>query len=280
MGRSRFVGMRNVRMWVSLIGLSIGNLLILDFFPSGLFRDLPFVSSIINYAVIAICGYTLVILLGSPSLAYFRVPRLHVKSLLVLLFLSPMIMKSFTQEDIESKKLSIAMPGIIFLLFIGLGEEIFSRGVVFGVLRKFGQWRAIIGSSLFFGLMHLNLYTGKDWDLWQAYAHVWSTFSFGILMCAVMITTRSIWVSVVLHAVMDWGVVFDKDPVSNAPLPDWQFNSLWEGLSYPLFDAGFTIGIAWLLLRINRGGAPRIPKWVHALALKWKLVTPDYVLGA
>jgi len=274
------MGMRNVRMWASLIGLSLVALLILDYFPSGFFEDLPYVSAIINYAVIAGLAYTLVILLGSPSLEFFRLPRIHLKSLLVLLFVSPMIFKSVTHEDLESKKLSVAIPGIIFLLFIGLGEEFLSRGVVFGVLRRFGLWRAIFGSSLLFALMHLNLYTGKNWDSWQAYAHVWSTFGFGILMCAVMITTRSIWVSVVLHAVLDWGVVFDKDPVSNAPIPDWQFDSLWEGFTYPLFDAGFTIGIAWLLLRINRGGAPRIPKWVHRVALKWKLVTPDYALTA
>lgn len=279
-GGARFMGMRNLRMWVSLVGLSFGALLILDYFPSGIFKDFPFVSSTINYAVVAICAYILVIMLGSFSLQYFRLPRIHVKSLLVLLFLSPMILKSVTHEDLESKKLSVAIPGIIFLLFIGLGEEILSRGVVFGVLRRFGLWRAIFGSSLLFALMHLNLYTGKNWDAWQAYAHVWSTFGFGVLMCAVMITTRSIWVSVVLHAVLDWSVVFEKDPVSKAPISDWQFNSLWEGFTYPLFDAGFTIGIAWLLLRINRGGAPRIPKWVHKVALKWKLVTPDYALTA
>jgi membrane protease YdiL (CAAX protease family) len=267
-------------MWASLIGLSLVALLILDYFPSRVFEDIPYVSSTINYAVTAGFAYVLVILLGSPSLQYFRLPRFHVKSLLALLLVSPMIWKSVTHENLESKKLSVAIPGIIFLLFIGIGEEIFSRGVIFGVLRKFGQWRAIFGSSFLFALMHLNLYTGKNWDAWQAYAHVWSTFGFGVLMCAVMIATRSIWASVVLHAILDWGVVFEKDPVSTAPVADWQFDSLWEGFTYPLSEVAFTIGLAWLLLRINRGGAPSIPKWVHRVAVKWKLVTPDYALTA
>jgi membrane protease YdiL (CAAX protease family) len=265
-------------MWASLVGLSIGALLILDYFPSGVFGDIPFVSSTINYAVTAGVAYVLVILLGSPSLEYFRLPRIHVKSLLVFVLVSPMIFHSVTHEDLESKQLSETILGIIFLLSIGIGEEIFSRGVIFGVLRRFGQWRAIFGSSLLFALMHLNLYTGKSWDAWQAYAHVWSTFGFGVLMCAVMITTRSIWASVVLHAIIDWGVVFGKDPVSKEPLSDWQFDSLWAGFTYPLSEAAFTIGLAWLLLRINRGGAPRIPRWVHRVALKWKLVEPEFAL--
>ena len=274
------MGMRNVRMWGSLVGLSFVTLLILNYFPSRIFGDVPYVSSTINYAVTAVFAFVLVILLGSPSLEYFRLPRLHVKSLLVLVIVAPLVVRSVTGEDLESKKLSVAIPGIIFLLFIGIGEEIFSRGVVFGVLRRFGLWRAVFGSSLIFALMHLNLYTGKNWDPWQAYAHVWSTFGFGVLMCAVMITTRSIWVSVVLHAVLDWSIVFEKDPVSNEPVSDWQFGSLWEGFTYPLVDSLAMIFFSWVLLRINRGGAPSIPRWFRPLALKWKLIEPDYVLGA
>lgn len=279
-GGVKFMGMRNVRMWGSLVGLSFVTLLILNYFPSRIFGDVPYVSSTINYAVTAVFAFVLVILLGSPSLEYFRLPRFHVKSLLVLVIVAPLVVRSVTGEDLESKKLSVAIPGIIFLLFIGIGEEIFSRGVVFGDLRRFGLWRAVFGSSLIFALMHLNLYTGKNWDPWQAYAHVWSTFGFGVLMCAVMITTRSIWVSVVLHAVLDWSIVFEKDPVGNEPVSDWQFSSLWEGFTYPLVDSLAMIFFSWVLLRINRGGAPSIPRWFRPLALKWKLIEPDYVLGA
>jgi membrane protease YdiL (CAAX protease family) len=261
-------------MWASLVGISCMLLIWLNKFPGNLIGDTYFQASILSYVGIAIVSLLLMMLVGSPSFEYFRLPRIHLKSLIVIILLAPMVWKYTTGDDVETKKLSIAIPGIVFLLMIGVGEEFFSRGFVFGVFRKFGQWRAIWASSFLFGLLHLNLYIGADWDPWQAYAHVWSTFSFGVLVCAVMITTRSIWMSVLLHALLDWSVVFTSEPPPLKPYPDWQFDSLWEGFTYPLFDAFFTIFLAWVILRINRGGAPRVPKWAKQLALKWKLVTP------
>jgi hypothetical protein len=51
-------------------------------------------------------------------------------------------------------------------------------------------------------------------------------------------------------------------------------DSLWEGFTYPLFDSLGMIFFSWILLRINRGGAPRIPRWAKWLAIKFKLVHP------
>jgi len=268
------MGMRNVRMWASLIGFSCLLLAWLNKFPGHLIGDTYFQASILSYVGIAFFALLLMILVGSQSFEYFRFPRIHIKTFLVIILLVPMVWKYTTGDDIETKKLSIAIPGVVFLFLIGVGEEFFSRGFVFGVFRKYGQWRAIWASSLLFGLLHLNLYIGADWDPWQAYAHVWSTFSFGVLACAVMITTRSIWMSIILHALLDWSVVFNNDPETIPNYPDWQFGSLWEGFTYPLFDSLGTIFFAWFLLRINRASAPRIPRWVKWLAIRLKLVHP------
>ena len=266
-----------MRMWVSLVGLSCLFLVWLNKFPGHLFGDTYFQASILSYVGIASFALILMTLVGSQSFEYFRFPRIHFKSLVVIVALIPLVWASTTGDDIESKKLSIAIPGLVYLLMIGMGEEFFSRGFVFGVFRKYGQWRAIWASSLLFGLLHLNLYIGADWDPWQAYAHVWSTFSFGVLACAVMITTRSIWVNIILHALLDWSVVFTS-VTSGTRYPDWQFDSLWEGFTYPLFDSLGMIFFAWVLLRINRAGAPRIPRWGKRLAIKFKLVEPEYAL--
>jgi membrane protease YdiL (CAAX protease family) len=267
------MGMRTVRMWASLIGLSCLLLVWLNKFPGHLIGDEYFQASILSYVGIALGSLLLMILVGSQSFEYFRFPRIHFRTFVVILLLAPLILKYVTGDDIETKKLSIAIPGVMFLLMIGVGEEFFSRGFVFGVFRKYGQWRAIWASSFLFGLLHLNLYIGADWDPWQAYAHVWSTFSFGVLACAVMITTRSIWMSIILHALLDWGVVFTNVPLGTR-YPDWQMDSLWEGFTYPLFDSLGMIFFSWILLRINRGGAPRIPRWAKWLAIKFKLVHP------
>jgi membrane protease YdiL (CAAX protease family) len=168
-----------------------------------------------------------------------------------------------------SKPLVIAIPGIIFLFFIGFGEELLSRGLIFGVLSRFGIYRAVFGSSLLFGLMHLNLYIGSDWDPWQAYAHVLSATSFGVLACGLMIITRSIWPCIILHLFINWSLVFGKFSDSNITLPDWRFGSVWEGITYPLPGAFSAIGGGVLFLVLNQMG---LPKSLYRLAIKWKLI--------
>jgi membrane protease YdiL (CAAX protease family) len=262
-------------MWVSLVGISCLFLVWLNKFPFELIGDKYFQASILSYVGVAFFAYGLMLVVGSPSFEYVRLPRVHFKTLIVIALLSPLVWHYTTNSSIGPQKLSVAIPGIIFLLTLGVGEELLSRGFVFGVFRRYGQWRAIWASSLLFGLLHLNLYIGADWDPWQAYAHVWSTFSFGVLACAVMITTRSIWMSVILHALLDWSVVFTNDPNPGKNYPDWQFDSLWEGFTYPLFDSLGMIFFSWVIMRINRGGVPHIPKWAMRLAMKWKLVEPE-----
>ena len=44
------------------------------------------------------------------------------------------------------------------MIVVAVAEETFSRGIVFGVLLLHGLSVAVIGSSLMFGLMHINSY--------------------------------------------------------------------------------------------------------------------------
>ena len=256
-------------MWTRLIGLSISGVLLLDYFPIQWFGDKYFQGSIASYAFFGLILYLLVVLTGSSSLQYFRLPRWHFKSLITLLWVVPIIWINVVSPDNVNKSLSIAIPGVIYLFFIGFGEEILSRGLVFGVLQKFGLYKAVALSSLLFGLMHLNLYIGADWDPWQAYAHVLTAASFGVLSCGLMILTRSIWSSVILHLFSNWGLVFGKLTDTNLSLPDWWFDSWWSGFTYPLPGALNNIGIGVLFIVIDRA---EIPQFLYRLALKWKLV--------
>ena len=265
------MGMRNTRMWVSLVGLSVFGVLLLNYFPSQLIGDGNFQGAIAAYAFYGVIFYVLVYLMGSSSLQYFRLPRWHVKSLIAFGWVMPMMWVNVTSPDNVSKPLAYAIPGVVFLFFVGFGEEVLSRGLVFGVLSRFGLYRAIFISSLMFGLMHLNLYIGAGWDPWQAYAHVISTTSFGVLSCGLMILTRSIWSSVILHLFFNWNLVFDKDSGKSLSSPDWQFASLWDGLTYPLLGGLTAIAGGILFLIIDRLGFPQI---LNRFAIKWKLVTP------
>ena len=166
----------------------------------------------------------------------------------------------------------MAIRRLIFLFAIGFGEEMLSRGLIFGVVRKFGRGWAIVISSFLFGLLHLNLYLGSRCDAWLAYWHVMDAFAFGIFACALMIVTRSIWVAVVFHAISDWGIVFDKVSPDTSSLEEWN-PSLWEGLTSPFFNGVMLIGAAMLLLWLDQG---TVPKWIKRVALKWKLVEPEF----
>lgn len=259
-------------MWVSLVGLSIFGVLLLNNFPSQLIGDKYFQASIAAYAVFGLFFYVLVYATGSSSLQYFRLPRWHIKTLLALIWVLPMIWVNVAEPNNVGKPLSYAIPGVIFLFFIGFGEEVLSRGLIFGALRRFGLYRAIFISSLMFGLMHLNIYIGSGWDPWQAYANVVGATSFGILSCCLMILTRSIWSSVILHLFLNWSLVFSKLAESNLSLPDWRFYSWWDGFIYPLPNALNSVAIGVIFLVIDRMG---VPQSLYRLAVRWKLVTPS-----
>jgi membrane protease YdiL (CAAX protease family) len=165
-----------------------------------------------------------------------------------------------------------AILGVIFLLGIGISEEIFSRGLVFGMLRKYGERKAIIFSSVIFGLMHINVYVGERWDLWDAYSHVISAGAWGFLACTVMIATRSIWFVAIFHALIDWSIVFEIEDTTTDDLEPLPVFSLFDNLTLPLWELFFHVPLGLLILRVNRGGWPR---WIEKLAIRLKLVVPE-----
>lgn len=268
--------MRNLRLGVSLIGLSIFSLLILNYVPGTLLSGFDYANSTVSYLVLAGVYFCGIYFLGLQSLEYFQLPLMHYKTGIALLAASYFVISEIASSDNVHHGVLLSVRGVIFLVAIGLGEEIFTRGFIFGVLHRFGRFSAVFISSLMFGLMHLNLYIGSEWDPWEAYWHVMNTFSFGVFACALMIVTRSIWIAVVFHALCDWSVVFDKASSIESGRQDWDVN-FWEGLTLPLANTSIFIGCALALLWIDRGS---IPGWAWRIARKWKLVEPDFELSA
>ena len=268
--------MKKLRLGLSLIGLSIFALLILDYLPGPWVDEMRYADSTFSYVVMGLIFYFAIYFLGLRSLEYFRLPRIHFKTLLALLVASPFVIAEITHSDNVHLKPWVAVRGIGFLLALGFGEKMFSRGFTYGVLRRFGNVSAIFISSALFGLLHLNPYVGANWDAWQAYSHVMNAFGFGVFACALMILTRSIWVTVIFHALCDWGIVFGKAMIDTGDVGKLQ-PGLWEGLSSPLFNVFLFCGLAMVLLWIDRSG---VPAWMHRLALRWKLVKPGYELTA
>ncbi len=96
----------------------------------------------------------------------------------------------------------------IFALFIGINEDFFSRGFIFGALERYGVWFAAVVSSLHFGLLHLgNIIWGGQSSSYTL-AQTVSAGSFGFLAVALMIFSGSIWVPILMHGLCDFPMQF------------------------------------------------------------------------
>ena len=257
-------------MWLTLIGLSIFTLIIFRIFPGDWLSDDHHLNSIVSYLFVGVIFYAAIYLLGLPSLKYFGLPKVRMKAIVAIAISFPAPILQMKESGLVYSSWVDLVSGWIFLLMIGFGEEMLSRGFTYGVLLKFGQLRAIFFSSLFFGLLHINLYF-PDRIGWDTYYHVFSTFGFGLVMCGLMIATKSIWVPVVYHAMMDWHIPFQP----HEEITDDGVYSLWENITGPFFSLAFDGAILLILLGINAARMPSMPRWFEKLALRWKLIEVD-----
>jgi membrane protease YdiL (CAAX protease family) len=259
---------RHLRVTASLLGyttLLVAIYRIPELWVKG---DGNFTNSIFTYSVVLSVFLAIIYVKGFDCLEYFRLPRIGLASFSTIAIAAMFVSPRFWSGQSEMKPIDIALPGVIYLLGIGFSEEVFSRGLVFGKLRHLGERKAMIYSSIVFGLLHLNVYVGYGWDLWLAYDHVISAAAFGFLACAVMITTRSIWVSAVFHALFDWHLVFEK-VIDDSDLGEYPVSTLWDNLLNPWFELFLYLPVALFIMRLNRGGWP---KWMIRMAIKGKLI--------
>jgi membrane protease YdiL (CAAX protease family) len=268
--------MRHLRITASILGYSAVVIFFFRVIPYTWISDEHFLNSITSYYIIGVLFLGLVFIKGVDSLEYFRLPEINAQSITAMTVVAMMVSPQFLGGQNEMKPWSVAVPGIIFLIGIAFGEEMFARGFLFGILRKYGQTNAIIFSSVVFGLMHLNLYTGENWELWNAYSHVVSSGVFGVIAAQVMIMTRSIWVSVILHTFSNWFIVFEKVIEEEAGTESYPPYSLFDNLVGPLSEFLIYGPIVLFLARVNRGGWPR---WIEKLALRFKLIVPESAVG-
>jgi membrane protease YdiL (CAAX protease family) len=124
-------------------------------------------------------------------------------------------------------------------------------------------------SSFMFGLMHINVYLPSSVG-WVTYWHVMSTFSFGLIMCALLVVTKSIWVPVVFHALADWHIPFEKE-ITDTEEIEVDTSSLWENVTLPFSEFAINLMGFMLIMLINRA---RPTQRMYRLAIKWKLIHP------
>lgn len=95
------------------------------------------------------------------------------------------------------------LSGIVFAMAIGVDEEIYDRGFVFGSLERFGMEFALIISAVLFGLAHFPNYLYGDESFDYVLGHMIDAASFGYLIAALMLLTGNIWFPILVHGLID-----------------------------------------------------------------------------
>lgn len=261
--RIRLILILGLSTWIGLITLEV--------LPTGFVAGVPYLNASLSFGVLAVFGFTLIRYFQLGTLGYFRLPQMTKPTIVAIGLVAVVTVPPIFLVDREGKSLSLGLLAILFLFSVGLGEEIFSRGFHYGFLEKYGRYLALVVSSLIFGLMHLNRYIGDSWDAWKAYSHVIAAFGFGLLACALMIATKSIWVAVIFHTLANWDLAFPK--VGTSDVQEVISEDLLGRLLMPvaqLISYGF-LAIVILLVSSGRG----IPQRVQRLIISLKLVDSD-----
>ena len=261
--------MQKLRYFVGAFMLSNLGLVVVHFIPN-LFpgKNNPWNGSF-SYWVLAVMYLGLMVITRVPSMPYLRFPAVDWQSGLAIALAVGIGWQRVDRGMLAHKSAWTLVGGAVFILSIGLGEEIVSRGFVYGIFERFGQGFAIFFSSFLFGALHLGWYMGSYWDPWVAYWHVTNAAAFGFFLCCLMIACRSIWPAVVLHGVWDWDLGFD---FKNVPFPKAGHvtqSAFWSGLTQPLWQLVPCIFFGLVLVYLRRG---KWPKFLQPVLVRLKLV--------
>ena len=250
-----------------LVGIySIVSILVLRVFPDSIFSEVTYLNSILAFVLLGIFGFALILIFKIQVLDFFRMPVRTKASLVSIGVAAFLVIPPILLGETEDRFIGLSALGLLFILAVGFGEEVFNRGFVYGYLERHGQYFGLIWSSAIFGLLHLNRYLGSNWDGWRAYSHVLSASAIGLFMCSLMIVTKSIWTSIIFHALANWQLAFKSRRENDA---ETFGQNLLENLLDPfwtvLFYSTFALIILWLHSGFNI--SPRMERFAATLKL-------------
>jgi uncharacterized protein len=236
---------------LSIVGVcSIVSIFVLRIFPDSIFSEVRYLNSILAFVFLGIFGLALILIFKVQVLEFFKMPVRTKASFISIGLAAILVIPPILIGETEERFLGLSTLGLLFILSVGFGEEVFSRGFVYGYLERHSQYFGLIWSSVIFGLLHLNRYLGSHWDGWRAYSHVLSASAIGLFMCALMMVTKSIWTSIIFHALANWHLAFKGRRKSDVEIVG---QSLLENLLDPLGSLLIYSTFAFFILWMNVG---------------------------
>jgi membrane protease YdiL (CAAX protease family) len=262
--RTWYYSLTKLETVMALTIITIAGLLLFRLPEVTYFKGIYF-NEIFQDLLIGLLGLTCVLVLKPPTVDTFKWPKISWLGAFVFALAIGWVALEISYGYMIKQPLRVKVAGVIYLLTIGFSEELISRVLIFGSLRRFGMRFAALTSSAIFGLMHLNVYL-PEWSGWSAYWHVMSASGFGLFSCALLIATRSFWIFAIFHALSDWTVVFDMKHTVNDSSTPRILEGIWWGIENLFMPLGF---MGLVIFYVLRG---RWPKWAIRLAIRWKLV--------
>jgi membrane protease YdiL (CAAX protease family) len=126
-------------------------------------------------------------------------PYLPVISQILIVAALFIVTTLLVNSEYQATGLAFGYPLSISLLFAPIYEEILFRGIILStLLKKQGVWKAIIFSSLLFGIWHFkNIFYLDTVEL--SYQIFYTSVFYAPLMAFISIKMESIWPAVILH---------------------------------------------------------------------------------
>lgn len=204
---------KHIEIFFILVSLMI--LIISSFFRFDNNAIMGFDKLIADIIITGIC-YLLILKLGLKNTAGFNKKGFKKGLILGIPFLiigiGSVIFSNMGTDFSNIKHISI-FNTILFtinMLFVGINEEVWMRGLVLnGLMKKYEKssiWKPIIISSLIFGLVHLpNIFFVEPLTL---LIQVINAMCGGILFATIFIKSKNIFSVIVIHALTDWISLF------------------------------------------------------------------------
>ena len=151
---------------------------------------------------------------------------------------------------------------ILFMLMIGLAEELLMRGTITRLLaEKFGKEGkgmviSVMIGAVCFGLYHLSNYLGT-YDLKATLHQVLATTLSGMLLCAIYVKWGNLLAVIILHAAFDFAALFEYGMIAGKSIADR--HSRGAGDFKQILISNSTFIIAAVIVMVHKKKKKNIP---------------------
>jgi len=182
--------------FLTSVGAAITQIAVLDDIPGYLVMSVTVACSIlIGFLLMARSGQRLTFY-GFRKPSSGSVKKVWLFAPLLLLEIVPLVL--FAPKFQEAGAFYLVL--ILFTILVGINEEVYFRGLVFGFIRQKGPKAAVIGSSIIFGVLHsVNALSGTN--PWAVLLQIAFAFLAGLVLALIVSITKSLWIGILWHTV-------------------------------------------------------------------------------